>query len=233
MQHQGRVHRGANRLQPGNVQAGLGLVHAVLRADGHGQKVRARALEEIRRLGGVGIDHCVLMARLVGQAADAAQFALQPHAHGMGDAGDLRRVFNVVFVALARAVVHDGAKARAQRLHQRFEAIGMVQMHRHGHLRAPRRLQHRRHDPFKRGDGQKRLRRAKNNRRAQLLRRLHTGANHFQIDRVEKSHAVTARLRVGKQFAHRIKRHMASVLSYLPNSLPIITARGAFARPRT
>ena len=203
------------------------LVGAMAGADGNGERVDAGARDEVLRLRRVGEHHVVrqcafcadtvFLAGLPGlERAEAAEFALDRHAHHMRHLADAARHLDVVVVArgrlgvfLQRAVHHHAGEAGADRLlaDRRARAMVLVQ-----HERDVRVLldggEH--HVPqvglarvlARAGRG------LQDHRAAGFFRRFHDGLDLLQVVDVEGGHAVAVVGGVVEQLAQGDECHV-------------------------
>ena len=125
-------------------QLRLGLVYAVHRAKGDGQRIHAGLLNKASGILRVGVEGLGILVRhlaveVVGQVA---QLRFHGHVHRVCHADDLPRLLKVLLEGLAGGVVHHGGIARADGAHHRLQAVAMVQVHADGHRRLLSQGQH-------------------------------------------------------------------------------------------
>ena len=135
VQHEGNRNGLADLAQTRDIELRRRLVDAVARADGDGEEVRAGLVDKGLGFLRLRVDHLVDLAVAVGQTADAAELAFHADAHAVRDTDDLGGFADVLLAGLLTgAVIHDGAEAGAQRLHQKLKVVGVVQMDGDGDL---------------------------------------------------------------------------------------------------
>src|SRR5690606_22716262 len=143
VQHERHGHGGAQLRDAREVERRGAVRHRVRRTDGHGERVHARRVDELDRLGRVGAHagrvHAVL-------AADLAELGLDEHADGARLRDDLGRRGDVVLVVERGAVVHDGREPELDRLGDEVAVLGVVEVHDDRHLGGARDGQRRRGD---------------------------------------------------------------------------------------
>ena len=130
----------ASRSRSSRTGVGREAVHV---ADRHRERVDARALDERRRLRGVGHVAHLDVARRVLVAGERAELGLHPHAGGVRLLDHEPRQGDVVLEVLVRAVEHDRAVAERDAGLDLLQLRAVVQMHADGHRRRPRRGQRR------------------------------------------------------------------------------------------
>ena len=128
MQHERDIDDGGDLLEPSDIDARLANIHAVNRADGHGQSIDVRFPHEFERLIGRGIDLRSIFLVRIRALGDPAEFGFHAdlcgmsHFHGLGGIGE------IFGERQSRAVVHHRRKADIDGFLDDIERLAMIEV---------------------------------------------------------------------------------------------------------
>ena len=209
-----RIH--AHRADDIHIQNRRGLINAVRRSEGDGERIHARSCNEIRGQRGLCIKRggiCRDAARAALSLGQRTELRLHVHAVRVRIVHDRPRIRCVFLIGKRGAIDHNRGKAHIDRALQVFNILAVIEMHADLHATSFSQRQHRRADICERRDRLVQLHVRNDHGHVQRLCRLQHRRQAFEIRRIERTDGNAARLALCKDLLQANTHLLASSIS--------------------